>query len=128
MSRELVIGYAALRIGYAAALLAAPERTARPWLGDVAKEAGRRSPCVGWASANSSSRAARRRARPRAARRGRGWRPAPRPDSVDPLATLVSGGGRLPAKAKPGTVAAAGVVGAAGGAACGARSVTSPVA
>jgi hypothetical protein len=111
--RRLVIGYAALRVGYAVALLAAPERTARPWLGEVAKEAGttiavrglgvRELVLSSGALANAAS-----------GRPARAWLAAcAASDAVDLIATLVADGDRLPAKSKPGTVAAAGVFGAA---------------
>jgi hypothetical protein len=35
--RSLIAGYAVLRIGYAVALIAAPGRTARPWVGSDAE-------------------------------------------------------------------------------------------
>ena len=39
--RQLVIGYSGLRVAYALGLLAAPGRTARPWLGaDAGRPAG----------------------------------------------------------------------------------------
>jgi hypothetical protein len=113
MDRRLVIGYAALRIGYAVALLAAPERTARPWLGEVADEAGTTIAVRGLGvrdlvlSSGALASAA-------SGRSARGWLAAcAASDAVDLLATLTADGDRLPAKAKPGTVAAAGVFGAA---------------
>jgi hypothetical protein len=110
--RRLVIGYAALRVGYAVALLAAPERTARPWLGEVAKEAGttiavrglgvRELVLSSGALANAAS-----------GRSARAWLAAcAASDAADLIATLVADGD-LPAKSKPGTVAAAGAFGAA---------------
>ncbi len=113
MNRWLVIGYAALRIGYAAALLAAPERTARPWLGEVANEAGTTIAVRGLgvrdlvlAAGALASAASGRSARP--------WLAAcAASDAVDLAATLIADGERLPSRSKPGTVAAAGVFGAA---------------
>jgi hypothetical protein len=113
MNRRLVIGYAALRVGYAVALLAAPERTARPWLGEVAKEAGTTIAVRGLGardlvlSTGALASAASRRP-------ARAWLAAcAASDAMDLIATLVADGQRLPAKSKPGTVAAAGVFGAA---------------
>ena len=113
MNRRLVIGYAALRIVYAVALLIAPERTARPWLGDVAEEAGTTIAARGLGARDLviSSGVLASAASGRSAR---AWLAAcAASDAVDLLATLVADGDRLPAKAKPGTVAAAGVFGAA---------------
>ena len=111
MNGRLVIGYAALRIGYAVALLAAPGRTARPWLGGVAEEAGttiavrglgvRDLVISGGAAASAASD-----------RSARAWLAAcAASDAVDLIATLVADGDRLPSKSKPGTVLAAGVFG-----------------
>jgi hypothetical protein len=113
MDRRLVIGYAALRIGYAVALLAAPERTARPWLGELANEAGTTIAVRGLGvrdlvlSAGALASAA-------SGRPARAWLAAcAASDAVDLVATLIADGERLPPKSKPGTVAAAGLFGAA---------------
>jgi hypothetical protein len=113
MNRRLVMGYAALRVGYAVALLAAPERTARPWLGEVAEEAGTTIAVRGLGvrdlvlSSGALASAA-------SGRSPRAWLAAcAASDAVDLVATLIADGERLPAKSKPGTVAAAGLFGAA---------------
>ena len=113
MNSRLVIGYAALRVGYAVALLAAPERTARPWLGEVAKEAGTTIAVRGLGVRDlvlsSGALASAASGRP-----ARAWLAAcAASDAVDLIATLVADGDPLPSKSKPGTVAAAGVFGAA---------------
>jgi hypothetical protein len=111
--RQLVIGYAALRIGYAVALLAAPERTARPWLGDAASEAGT-TIAVRGLGARDLVLSAGALASAASGRSARAWLAAcAASDAVDLGATLVADGDRLPPKAKPGTVAAAGGFGAA---------------
>ena len=113
MNRRLVIGYAALRIGYAVALLVAPARTARPWLGEVAEEPGTTIAARGLGARDLviSSGALASAASGRSAR---SWLAAcAASDAVDLLATLAADGDRLPAKAKPATAAAAGVFGAA---------------
>jgi hypothetical protein len=109
----LVIGYAALRIAYSVALLAAPGRVARPWLGDSARQAGGTIAVRGLGVRDIALSAGALTA----AASGN----SPRPwlaacavsDAVDLTATLIADGDRLPARAKPGTVAAAGVFGAA---------------
>jgi hypothetical protein len=113
MNRRLVIGYAALRIGYAAALLVAPERTARPWLGKVTEEAGT-TIAVRGLGARDLALSAGALASAASGRPARAWLAAcAASDAADLLATLVADGDRLPPKAKPGTVAAAGIFGAA---------------
>ena len=109
--RSLTIGYAVLRIAYAAALLAAPARTVRPWLGDAAAVPGGAiavrglggrdlALSAGVALAAASGHSARR---PLAA--------CAASDAVDLAATLAADGGGLPARSKPGTVIAAGSFG-----------------
>jgi hypothetical protein len=113
MNRRLVIGYAALRIGYAAALLAMPDRTARPWLGEVAQEPGT-TIAVRGLGARDLVLSAGALASASSGRSARAWLAAcAASDAVDLVATLVANGDRLPTKSKPGTVAAAGVFGAA---------------
>jgi hypothetical protein len=114
--RALTIGYAALRIGYAVALLAAPERTARPWLGGAAGEAGGTIAVRGLGgrdlvlSAGALLAAA-------SGRSARPWLAAcAASDAVDLAATLAADGAALPSKSKPGTVLAAGTFGAIGAA------------
>jgi hypothetical protein len=112
VDRRLVIGYAALRIGYAVALLAVPERTARPWLGEAAEEAGT-TIAVRGLGARDLVLSTGALVSSAAGRPARAWLAAcAASDAVDLLATLVADGDRLPPKAKPGTVAAAGVFGA----------------
>ena len=112
--KSVTIGYALLRIGYAAALLAAPARTVRPWLGDAGtvpgggiavRGLGGRDLVLsaGVAHAAASERSARL---PLAA--------CAASDAVDLVATLAADGDGLPAKSKPGTVLAAGSFGVLG--------------
>jgi hypothetical protein len=113
VNRRVVIGYAALRIGYAVALLAAPERTARPWLGEVSEEAGA-TIAVRGLGARDLVLLSGALASAAAGRSARAWLAAcAASDAVDLAATLVADGDRLPPKSKPGTVLAAGVFGAA---------------
>jgi hypothetical protein len=120
--RNLIVGYAALRIAYAVGLIAAPGRTARPWVGPGADRpaaviglrglGARDLALAGGALAAALSNAP---ARP--------WLAAcAASDAVDLSATLIADGDALPPRAKPGTVVAAGAFGAAGAAlaACGA--------
>lgn len=110
--RELTIGYCALRIGYALGLLAAPKRVARPWLGQAMDNSGAGVAVRGLgardlalAAGGAFSAANGAPARP--------WLVAcAASDAVDLTATLLADGAELPPRAKPGTVAAAGVFGA----------------
>lgn len=112
----LTVGYGALRIAYAAALLVAPARTAGPWLGEAAGEAGGTVAVRGLgardlvlATGALASAASGRSARP--------WLAACAvSDAVDLAATLAADGAGLPSKSKPGTIAAAGSFGALGAA------------
>jgi hypothetical protein len=113
MSARLVTGYGALRIAYAVALLAAPGRTARPWLGDAAERAGTTVSIRGLGirdlvlSAGAVTAAlGEGSARP--------WLAAcALSDAGDLAATLVADGSELPARSKPGTIMAAGSFGVA---------------
>jgi hypothetical protein len=109
---RIAIAYAALRIAYALGLLGAPARVARPWLGaDAGRPAsevalrglGMRDLALatGVLSAAASGAPAR-------------WWLAgcAAGDAADLVATLSADGERLPRRAKPGTVAAAGGFGA----------------
>jgi hypothetical protein len=114
--KQLIVGYSALRIAYALALLAAPGRVARPWVGS---DAGRPAAAIGMRGLG---------ARDLALAAGAAWAAhtggASRPwlvacaagDAVDLAATLVADGDALPQRAKPGTAAAAGSFGIAGAA------------
>jgi hypothetical protein len=117
MSRKhLVIGYAALRIGYAAALIAAPGRTARPWVG---ADAARPAASIGLRGlgARDLALAAGALAAALSGAPARPWLAAcAASDAVDLAATLAVDGGALPPRAKLGTVAAAGGFGATGAA------------
>lgn len=110
-TKRLVIGYAGLRAVYAAGLLVAPDRVARPWLGDVHPAAaaiatrglGARelALCVGAVAAVMSGAPARP------------WLLAcVASDATDVAATLAADGDALPPRSKPGTVLAAGAFGA----------------
>jgi hypothetical protein len=110
----LTVGYASLRIAYAVALLTAPARTARPWLGDAAGEAGGTIAVRGLGvrdlalSAGALVTAA-------SGRSARPWLAAcAASDAVDLAATLAADGDGLPSKSKPGTALAAGAFGALG--------------
>jgi hypothetical protein len=95
------------------ALLAAPERTARPWLGEVAEEAGT-TIAVRGLGARDLVLSIGALASAASGRSSRAWLAAcAASDAVDVLATIVADSERLPAKAKPGTVVAAGIFGAA---------------
>jgi hypothetical protein len=117
MSRKhLVIGYAALRIGYAAALLASPGRTARPWVGSAAAEPAAAIALRGL-GARDLALAAGALAAAVSGGAARPWLAACAvSDAVDLTATLIADGDALPSRAKPGTAAAAGSFGAAGAA------------
>jgi hypothetical protein len=107
----LVIGYASLRIAYSVALLAAPGRVAAPWLGESARQAGSTIAIRGLGvrdlvlSAGALAAAA-------TGTSARSWLAACAvSDAVDLTATLIADGAQLPPRAKPGTVAAAGLFG-----------------
>jgi hypothetical protein len=108
----LVIGYAALRIAYAVALLAAPGRVTRPWLGEAGDRAASIIPVRGLGVRDLALSAGALSAAASGA--------SPRPwlaacavsDAVDLTATLIADGDQLPSRSKPGTVAAAGAFGA----------------
>jgi hypothetical protein len=114
--RNLIAGYAALRIGYALALIAAPGRTARPWVGPEAK---RPAAAIGLRGLGVRDLALAGGALTAAATGS-----SPRPwlaacavsDAVDLTATLIEDDDALPPRAKPGTVLAAGGFGAVGAA------------
>lgn len=114
--RSVTIAYAALRIAYAAALLAAPARTVRPWLGDAGATPGGEIAVrglggrdlvlsAGVALAAASGQSARL---PLAA--------CAASDAVDLGATLAADGDGLPDRSKLGTALAAGAFGLLGAA------------
>jgi hypothetical protein len=112
MTARAVAGYGALRIAYAVALLAAPGRTARPWLGEAAGRPGATVAIRGLAirdlvlAAGAVAAAA-------SGGSARPWLAACAvSDAVDLTATLAADGAELPPRAKPGTVVAAGSFGA----------------
>jgi hypothetical protein len=110
---RLVAGYCALRIAYAVALLVAPERTARPWLGEASGRAGT-SIAVRGLGVRDLALAGGALAAACSGGSARPWLAAcAASDAVDLTATLVADGDQLPSRAKPGTVAAAGSFGAA---------------
>lgn len=116
-ARQLVVGYASLRIAYAVGLLVAPGRVARPWLGGAAGEAGGSIAVRGLGVRDLVLSAGALTAAATADGSARPWLAAcAASDAVDLAATLIADGERLPSKSKPGTVAAAGTFGAAGAA------------
>ena len=109
---QIVIGYSALRIAYALGLLAAPARVARPWLG---ADADRPAAEVALRGLGMRDLALATGALTAAATGGqtRWWLAAcAAGDAADLASTLGADGDRLPKRAKPGTVAAAGGFGA----------------
>jgi hypothetical protein len=116
VTHRLVIGYSVLRIAYAVALLAAPRRTARPWLGEVADRAGTTIAVRGLA-ARDLALAAGALAAASSRRSPRWWLACcAASDAVDLAATLAADGDELPQRSKAGTAIAAGGFGAAGAA------------
>ena len=114
--KRLVVGYAALRIVYAAGLLAAPGRIAKPWLGDGAAGAAG-SVALRGLGARDGALAVGAIVALASGGSARPWLAAcAASDAADLIATLVADGDELPARAKPGTVMAAGGFGAAGAA------------
>jgi hypothetical protein len=113
--KQLIVGYSALRIAYALALLAAPGRVARPWVG---VDARRPAAAVGLRGLGARDLALAAAAAWAAQTGGaRPWLVAcAAGDAVDLAATLVADGDALPQRAKPGTAAAAGSFGIAGAA------------
>lgn len=111
--KQLITGYSALRIAYAVGLLAAPGRTARPWLGAAPATPGGGVAVRGLGGRDLAISAGALAA---AASGGqpRWWLAAcAASDGVDLAATLAADGEGLPARAKLGTVIAAGAFGAA---------------
>ena len=114
MRRELIVGYSGLRIAYAVALIVAPGRTARPWVGENAGRAASAIALRGLA-ARDLALAVGALAAELSGAPARPWLAAcAAGDVADLAATLVAEGDGLPARAKPGTVAVAGAFGAAG--------------
>jgi hypothetical protein len=114
MTRErTVIAYAGLRIVYALGLLGAPGRVARPWLGEDASrpaaEVALRGLGMRDLAVAGGALVAAAKGEP-----ARWWLAAcAAGDAADLAATLGADGARLPRRAKPGTLAAAGGFGAA---------------
>jgi hypothetical protein len=114
--RRLTIGYCALRIAYAVALLLAPARVTRPWLGPAGGEAGGAIPVRGLGARDLALSAGALTAAA-AGDSPRLWLGAcALGDAVDLTATLFAPAGELPARSKPATAAAAGTFGAIGAA------------
>jgi len=114
--KRLVIGYAALRVGYAVALLAAPGRTARPWVGPAAGDPAAAIALRGL-GARDLALAVGAAAAVLSGAPARPWLAAcAASDAVDLIATLAADSEPLPRRAKPGTAVAAGSFGAAGAA------------
>jgi hypothetical protein len=114
--RQIITGYSALRIAYAVALLVAPGRIARPWLGAAPATPGGEVAVRGLGARDLAISAGALAA---AASGGqpRWWLAAcAASDGVDVAATLAADGDGLPRRAKPGTAVAAGVFGAIGAA------------
>lgn len=112
-TRQLVIGYSALRALYAVGLIAAPARVARPWLGDV-RRASAAIPTRGVGARELALSAG-------AITAAVSGTPAPPwlaacavADAADIAATLGVKDGELPPRSKLGTVLAAGTFGTAG--------------
>ncbi len=111
---RLVTGYSALRIAYAVALLAAPGRTARPWLGAAPATPGGEVAVRGLGARDLAISAGALAAANRGGQT-RWWLAAcAASDAVDVAATLAADGEGLPPRAKLGTAIAAGVFGAVG--------------
>ncbi|MBV9311829.1 MAG: hypothetical protein JOZ73_13440 [Solirubrobacterales bacterium] len=113
MSVRLLAGaYAALRVGYAAAMLVRPAQTVRPWLGSAAQETGAKIAVRGLA-ARELALAAGVVGTVQSGRSPRTWLAAcATSDAADLLSTILSDGNELPSKSKPGTLVAAGTFGA----------------
>jgi hypothetical protein len=110
---RIVTAYSAMRIAYALGLLGAPGRLARPWLGE---DAARPAAEVALRGLGMRDLAAATGALAAVANGGRSrwWLAAcAAGDAADLAATLAVPGGRLPRRAKAGTLAAAGGFGAA---------------
>lgn len=112
-TRNVAIGFSALRIAYGAGLLAAPARVARSWIGSDAGSAGGSVAIRGLGGRDLALAAGVAHA----AWRGddaRPWLVATVVGDLSDLAgTLLAPKHSLPDKAKPGTVALAGGFGAA---------------
>ena len=110
---RIVVAYSAMRIAYAVGLLGGPGRLARPWLGEdagrPAAEVALRGLGMRDLALATGALVATTKAEP-----ARWWLAAcAAGDAADLTATLGADGDRLPKRAKPGTVAAAGGFGAA---------------
>jgi hypothetical protein len=112
--RKVAVGFAALRIGYALGLLAAPERVARAWVGSAADSPGGDVALRGL-GARDLVLSAGVAAFALSGRDARPWLAACAvSDAADLSATLLAPGSALPDRAKPGAVALAGGFGALG--------------
>jgi hypothetical protein len=112
-ARQITLGYGALRVLYAVGLMVAPARVAKPWLGDAAGSAG--SVAVRGLGARDLVLSLGAMATARTGQDMRPWLAALAvSDAADLTGTLLAPGSKLPDKAKPGTVAAAGTFGLIG--------------
>ena len=115
-SSHVTIGYGALRIAYAVALLAAPARTTRPWLGTAPEQAGA-GIAVRGLGARDLALSAGAVATAATGSSSRPWLAAcAASDVADLAATLAADGDQLPRRSKLGTVLAAGSFAALGAA------------
>jgi hypothetical protein len=111
--KQIVAGYSALRIAYAIALLVAPGRTARPWLGAAPATPGGEVAVRGLGARDLAISAGALAAATRGGQT-RWWLAAcAASDGVDVAATLAADSEGLPPRAKLGTALAAGAFGAA---------------
>ena len=114
--QRLTVAYGVLRIAYAAGLLAAPARTARPWLGEGVDTAAGQVALRGLGGRDLALAAGSVAAVLRG-RSARAWLAACAVgDAVDLVSTLTADDSQLPDNAKVGTVLAAGAFGVAGAA------------
>ena len=112
--KHVITGYSALRIAYAVALLAAPGRTARSWLGAAPATPGGEVAVRGL-GARDLAISAGALAAATSGGQTRWWLTACAvSDGADLVATLAADGDGLPPRAKPGTAIAAGAFGAIG--------------
>jgi len=117
MDREgrLVAGFAAARIAYAAALIAAPRRFGGPWLGEAAAQGGGRVAARALV-ARDALIAAGAGASALHGAAVRPWLAACVAADIADIGATLADRGALPPKSAPGTVALAGAAAAAGAA------------
>ena len=110
--KHVITGYSALRIAYAVALLVAPGRTARPWLGAAPATPGGEVAVRGLGARDLAISAGALAAATCGGQPRRWLAACAASDGVDVAATLAADGEGLPPRAKIGTAIAAGVFGA----------------